>query len=514
LALAKTSALKFQFEFNPNEREALTEKLNALTGAPPVVSHLRSVYLDTLENEIHAAGLAYGFRHVGEAGRKAKGKTGSRVAFVPFFEEIGGAEKGAAKKKLKQLLKQGRREGGLCGIFRVTTRRQCWTYDNGRMRLRLMLDQNLITVDEKAHEVGLFCLVLEAGTTEDVLRIAHELAHPFALPLAGDGLAARGYLLVGPTASPGAAAAAPKLVPEMSVREAFEAIVRECLGQFLANEPVIRLRRDAQAVHQARIAVRRLRSALQVFKHVLDAATADGIGRDLKELGAGLGRGRDLDVLATGPLLHMAQGHACEALVREIERRREAAYDKLIAQLVAPHYRSFHLDLVAWIATSAFETTDRAAGRKAKADKRIVPFMARRLEAAWRRLARQVKRLPKDDTDGLHRIRIAAKNLRYAVEFCDGLVKGKSKRKRYSNFLKQLKALQARLGDHQDKVTAMRLFKTFHEEGEEKIQPDLRSAAETARSLFEAAEDPCLREEVVKICHRLAAADHFWTDMG
>src|SRR3954447_19744960 len=53
---------------------------------------------------------------------------------------------------------------------------------------------------------------------------------------------------------------------------------------------------DAEAVHDARVATRRLRTALAVYRPALDRAVGDPVRADLAELGRALGAVRDAQV--------------------------------------------------------------------------------------------------------------------------------------------------------------------------------------------------------------------------
>src|SRR5947209_9201684 len=87
-------------------------------------------------------------------------------------------------------------------------------------------------------------------------------------------------LELSPGARPRPAAAKASLKPpafefplEASVGDAFRMVVRSCLAHLVANEGAALLGEDPEGVHQVRVAVRRLRSALRFFRRALDKTT-------------------------------------------------------------------------------------------------------------------------------------------------------------------------------------------------------------------------------------------------
>ena len=216
--------------------------------------------------------------------------------------------------------------------------------------------------------------------------------------------------------------------------------------RLVEHEPIIRLGRDPEAVHDARVAVRRLRSDLRTFRPILEVTWCDALRDELRWLGEVLGRVRDAEVLAgrlsariaTIPDPEIAAG---KVLLDELEVTRLDARRLLLADLGSPRYGALVDRLVA--AATQPETSDDDADRPAVA---AGSLMAR----PWRRLARAVRRLdPVPEDVALHGVRIRVKRVRYAAETMTPAF-GKQARK----FAKAAKALQEVLGDHQDAVMA------------------------------------------------------------
>ncbi len=209
---------------------------------------------------------------------------------------------------------------------------------------------------------------------------------------------------------------------------------------------------EPDAVHQMRVATRRLRSTLRSFGHVIRRDGTQRLAAELKWLGTVLGEARDGEVLAVhllaglrelpaelviGPAQARVQGHFASA--------RASARTALLDALGSQRYFALldELDKV----TAEPPLTPQAAGPAAD----VLPAAARRPYRQVRRRMRRAQRAPAGQpTDAaLHEARKAAKRARYAGEAMTPAV-GKQARR----FAKQMKNVQAVLGDHQDAVIA------------------------------------------------------------
>ncbi len=92
----------------------------------------------------------------------------------------------------------------------------------------------------------------------------------------------------------------------MTAAKAFQHIVQTCVRQFRLNENLLSDGRQPEALHQVRIALRRLRSAFSIFRAMLDQDVSPGLRDELRWLASELGEARNLDVLLArsqpGPL--------------------------------------------------------------------------------------------------------------------------------------------------------------------------------------------------------------------
>ena len=178
-------------------------------------------------------------------------------------------------------------------------------------------------------------------------------------------------------------------------------------------DAVLRAAADEEAVHQARVAVRRMRSDLRTFAQVLDEPWADGLRERMRWLQDGFSQARDADVL----LAHL-EAEACElpdddrrdaaAVFEPFHAARELAYERMRAMLGEPRYAAL-LDELAGAATHP--------PFSAAADAPARDVLAGLVGGAWAQLRKRVRARSRPPADAeLHAIRIAAKRARYAAE--------------------------------------------------------------------------------------------------
>ena len=243
----------------------------------------------------------------------------------------------------------------------------------------------------------------------------------------------------------------------MSVDETLDAILANCLTHLTANAPCVEGHYNPEGLHQMRVAIRRLRSALKLFRTLLPGARHLALDGELKWLSGVLGEARDLDVLLADvlPLARAAIGDeaAFAGLEDRAVRRRAAVYRRVSAVLGSDRYTAVTKEIGRWRA----EKTWRAAEDESEAkifDESLGRVARRLLEKEHRRTMGRGRRFRKLDPAGRHRVRIAVKRLRYATDFFGGLY-GRKSNKSYSDVLKRL---QDDLGRANDVTTSERLL--------------------------------------------------------
>jgi inorganic triphosphatase YgiF len=242
-----------------------------------------------------------------------------------------------------------------------------------------------------------------------------------------------------------------KLSQAGDVGRGFQAIAWSCLGQLLANYPLVVASGDPEAVHQARVAVRRLRAAFSLFGKAIDDEVAPILRAALKAVANGLAPARDLHVLIEQVASHRPDGDP-EWL--ELEDLLVASKDDAVreaqAMLKSPQFQRLLFEIAGWIEGGDWLAHNRETAR----DKPLMPFARSVLSRRCRKLGKYSGRLLELSDAGRHRLRIAAKKLRYAAEFFASLDHGKSVTKRRVMFVSALAHLQDTLGKLNDIAVA------------------------------------------------------------
>jgi CHAD domain-containing protein len=208
-----------------------------------------------------------------------------------------------------------------------------------------------------------------------------------------------------------------------------------------------------EAIHQTRVATRRLRAALRIFGPLFDAEAAARLQDELAWFAAELGEVRDREVLRSrlaravedlpaylvvGPVGQQID----EVLLTELRQHADA----LLATMRDERYRTLIADLARWREEPAF--TPEAAGPPG--------LLADYVAAAERKLAKRMQRAAGNHTpdEQLHQARKAGKRARYAAEAAAPAL-GKNA----SKIAKRASRLQTLLGEHQDAVVATELLR-------------------------------------------------------
>ena len=289
-------------------------------------------------------------------------------------------------------------------------------------------------------------LELKRGDAAALYDLALELLEGAPLRFEMRSKAERGYRLVeGAEAAPAEVHAEPvPLDDTMSVESALQKIGRGCLAQLLRNEAAV-LSGQAEGVHQMRIAVRRLRSAMSAVKKMLSAEDYRWTSGELARLAGALGPARDLDTFETALLEPardaLADEPGLDDLATAIEGSRRVAYDRVREEILSARYTPAMLRLLRWFDghTLRRQPTSGSGALLASPIREIAP---RLLDRRRRRVRRRSKGFAQITPQQRHKLRIAAKKLRYTIELFESLFDQDDLHK----FVSRLKRLQDDLG--------------------------------------------------------------------
>jgi len=217
---------------------------------------------------------------------------------------------------------------------------------------------------------------------------------------------------------------------------------------------------DPEGVHQARVALRRLRSALSLFRRLLPAADHQWLAGEVKWLAGALGPARDWDVFLAELLAPVKAAFAFHpeiyadlaALEAAAGGQRRDAYDAVRAALLSPRHTTLHLRLGLWLELRGWRNQP-VTPTSAVLFRPLRETAEKLLNRRHRRVHKTGSAFAKLSYVERHQLRIYLKKLRYAVDFFRSLHDDKLA----GRYVGQLGAFQDILGHLNDVATAARL---------------------------------------------------------
>jgi adenylate cyclase len=357
--------------------------------------------------------------------------------------------------KLRDWLQHEKIASRIASVFETKFRRTSWLIEPAHgVRILAKLDRGWIASDGRREPLSELELQLLSGSVGNVYEIALDLARNQALPPLLLSKAERGYRLFRKTPP------RPVRATEVDVSEirtpltAFRHIALDCLAHLQLNYSGAVHSDDPEYVHQMRVATRRLRASLRMFRPELPAGLEDALTPSLRELMRSLGQARDLDVLVTEIVTPVARAIPDEPrltdLASAITNRQYAARNSIRQMLKQPGYGRLLLNAGQLLHQAPFidaPTPDDDANTLAQ-------FADRRLRRLLKRIHELAESARVDYPPSLHELRIAIKRLRYAIEFFGAIIPGKSG----VTVIKRLAGLQEELGQLNDLASAGNLL--------------------------------------------------------
>ncbi len=326
-------------------------------------------------------------------------------------------------------------------IFEVGIDRHSWIVAEGDATIEVVLDRGKVVAGDRQSPICEIELELKSGAPAALFAFARKLDAVAPVRLGVLTKAERGYRLAGP--APAMVKVEPVLLDDGATpARAFAIVAQSCIRQFRLNETLLLAGGGAAALHQARVALRRLRTAFSIFRPVVGEPGA-ALGADLRWLASELGEARNLDVL-------LARTRPTGSLHDSIAAARASAYRRVGEVLEMPRTRHMMLDLAEWIARAGWP--DRRGSGDDDVSARAFAITA--LDRCSRRAKKRGRDLADLDDADRHAARKAAKKLRYAAEFFGSLFVRKRERRRYARFIASLQVLQDQLGALNDLATA------------------------------------------------------------
>jgi inorganic triphosphatase YgiF len=473
--------IELKLALPPQQAEAFLKRM-ARRRAEPVCQVLHTRYFDTPDFDLSAQGVALRVRRVGRRWLQTLKTEGERQGGLSCRAEyempVGRGMPDWTRFPPEALARvpDALRER-IVPVFETNFQRTTWlvggrggaqievALDVGEVRTLLGINQ-----DERSQPICEIELELKAGQPDALFALALEWAAVFDCLPFDVSKAERGVRLAhGMDAAP-VTAAPLRLDAGLSVEAGFAAMVQACLAQFQANLPGVQTSDAIEYVHQARVALRRLRAVLRLYRRV--CLLPDELMAGLRVLAAALGPVRDWDVLCaeTLPAIapYYADSTAWQSGMLRLEAHRAGVRAAMRDALKQAHAGAWLLAMQRWLLQRGWRSHPDGHMYPSGG---VVPEAQRLLQLspldAWARQAlskghRAIVRGARGFA-GLaplqrHALRIDIKRQRYAAEFFQPLFGDHGRRQ--ARYLRALRNAQDSLGRANDAHNAWTLLAT------------------------------------------------------
>ncbi len=461
---ARVIETELKFQIPAASRQALHK---AVATASAVTTRLQAVYADTPARDLAAAGLALRLRKEGKVWvQTLKGRGDGLMqrlehevplppqAGVPVLDATRHAGTPAGDKLLALLQSLQQKHGDSDGvgaplqpIYRTDIRRLHRRVRHQGALIEVAYDRGHLIAGEQRAVVDEIEFELIRGPGSALVDLAQRWARRFCLWWDVRTKSERGYRLALGLADVPAVKSLPALLPAGSTpAQALSQMLGSALSQALPNAAEMASGTAApEHLHQLRVALRRLRTALRVFAAwAPDPAAALALEAAWREPFGLLGAARDSDVIAT--TLRPALAAAGAPTLPRAMSPGGVSPEDLVADVVrGATFNSLLLQTLALCSTPPAPTTDAAS--------RLQPQAV--IQPLWRRVRRAVPGFAQASVEDQHRLRKRIKRLRYALE----AVRPMLKRQAGERFLRALRRALGALGELNDLQVADTMYR-------------------------------------------------------
>jgi len=433
--------------------------------ARPARRRLYSIYFDTPALDLWRQGIALRVRREGrrwmqtvKGGGAAHGGLHQRAEAEA---EVAGPAPDTSRirdRELAEAFASPQLRAQLKPVFTTDITRSSRVLELGaEARVEASVDLGVIRSGDRSEAVSEIELELKSGEPHQLYELALKLADDVPLSIGDRSKAERGYALARGEPEKPVKARPAALDRDMTVIDAFKAVMWANLAHLQANEGGMLGALDPEYLHQMRVALRRLRSALAVFAPLFPGPVISPARTELKWLANGLGPARDWDVLVTEMLPQIAAEFGAHDGLREFsarcEKLRRRANARARRAVHSARYRHLMLWLAAWLAQEGWLARIEPSGRTAL-QAPVTDFATTVLEHRYGQVRKKGRKLRGLSAIELHRLRIAIKKFRYAADFFARLYDAKAARAA----LKRLSRLQDILGAMNDAAMVAKLI--------------------------------------------------------
>lgn len=427
--------LKFQLT------EAALDQLRweVFADAPPRT--LRSLYFDTADRALAGRGLALRLRHDGGGWRQTIKGPGD---VARYEDEVAVPGPAVDAERLRRAPGGEDPPAAFSPVFEVRVERRTADIRHGGAEIELALDEGAVSAGPAQQAIRELELELNSGELPDLFGAARQLCARPGVRLSLASKAERGYRLADGAAGEPPRFQPPRLQPETPVRAAFQSLALAALAQLCSAVERVAGEGSREGVHQARVALRRLRVLIGAFAPALADDGLEPTRAGLKRMTELFADARSLDVFVDDLAEAPPDVDGAAALDGAARAARTAAYARLRTQVGSEEVGAGLLALAQWILCGAW-TRDPALAEAG--DRPLGSLASTLLVRRRKRMRKRGRRLDWSDARGRHKLRIQAKKMHYLL---DALAPSQTG----SGAYRRLKRLQTELGDLNDIATA------------------------------------------------------------
>lgn len=449
------SEIELKFQIPASKQKALRLAFQRLK---PEIIQLHAKYFDTAEHYLQQHKIALRWRLENDLWIQTLKAPKNNIERLEIETELGSQEPASIdlqpylqdqklRKILSPLIKHSK--NALHIQFETQIQRQRFVQKHADSDIELALDRGRIIADQHSIAVNEIEFELKQGHIHDLIQTILPWIEKYQIWLDSSSKALKGQILQQAlTTAPAQYQTELKLRTNESATHALPKIVSNCLEHLLPNSSAIAHQHyQAVHVHQARVAIRRLRSAFKTFGSSMNQDTS-AWQLQLAELFRHLGTTRDRDALAESLIPQLTQAGAP---ILEIPVQNTADDKDISALFRTPETTRLLLELIAFSHTAP-------VGKK-----NLKKHVRKKFNQMHSNICRAAGQFEQMTTEEKHRVRKQVKRLRYSVEFIASLYPQTA----VKQYLKVLKPLQENLGHFNDLCVAHTLF-----EQELKQQPE------------------------------------------
>jgi triphosphatase len=347
---------------------------------------------------------------------------------------------------------------------------------------------------------------LKAGDVATLYDVALALLDSTPLRVGILTKADRGYQLAYDPPAEGIRANKAVVDAKDNVDEIVAKLLGDCQRHMIANQPVAEAARTTEGVHQMRVALRRMRTAISILQRQIGSPALNFVAQEAKWLASTLGTVRNWDVLDVDTIAAIetqCPDHAAFAALRaDIRPRRDHNYTQLREVFASQRYNRFLLTLGRTIERRAWRN-DIASGSLGVLAEMADSFAREALNKLHRRALKTGAHFKRLQPVAQHELRLKLKKLRYGVEFFRNVFGVRDEAQRY---LTRLSALQESLGLANDAATTSGLLAELSDRSE---VPALHRGAGLIAG-WQARDKQVAASELHKVWKRFAQGVPFW----